>query len=53
MAATELHLTGIAEVAAVKVFEGEEKKPELLAAHAAGPPGLAKFPRPLIAWKKV
>ena len=27
MAATELHLTGIAEVAAVKVFEGEEKKP--------------------------
>ena len=34
MAATELHLTGIAEVAAVKVFEGEEKKPELLAAVA-------------------
>ena len=44
MAATELHLTGIAEVAAVKVFEGEEKKPELLAADAAGPHVLSLSP---------
>ena len=44
MAATELHLTGIAEVAAVKVFEGEEKKPELLAADAAGPLKKERYP---------
>ena len=41
-AATELHLTVVVEVATVKVFEIEEKKPELLAAHAAGPPGHAE-----------